>query len=185
VRLLYILRHAKSSWEDETLEDFDRPLGRRGREAAAAMGTYLGVRNIRPALVLCSSARRTCETLERVQETLAATLPVRFERGLYLAEAAALLRRVRRLDDSLASVMLVGHNPGLHHLCLLLAGDGDESLRRQLSLKFPTGSLAVIESDAERWNEVEPTACRLLAFVRARDLAAKPSTPVGATGAVS
>ena len=98
------------------LDDFDRPLNKRGRAAAKAMGRYLTEAGIQPSQVFCSSAKRTRETLERVQEGLGAAVPVRFEKGLYMADAPSLLRRMKRLNDSLASVMLIGHNPGSNAL---------------------------------------------------------------------
>ena len=153
------------------LEDFDRPLNKRGRAAAKAMGRYLTEAGIQPSQVLCSSARRTRETLERLQEALETPVPVRFEKGLYLADAPSLLRRVKRLNDSLASVMLVGHNPGLERFALMLVNEEDEPLHRQLAAKFPTGGLAVLESGVERWAELQPACARLTAFVRARELA--------------
>ncbi|MFO1146366.1 MAG: histidine phosphatase family protein [Rhodospirillales bacterium] len=109
MKTLYLLRHAKSSWKDDTLDDFDRPLNKRGRTAATAMGAFLAEQNIAPPGWLCSSAKRTRETLEPIQEQLATAVPVRFEKGLYMAEAPALLRRLRRLNDSLASVKCCDH----------------------------------------------------------------------------
>jgi phosphohistidine phosphatase len=172
-KTLYLLRHGKSSWKDERIEDFDRPLNKRGRAAAKAMGEHLAKQKITPAQVLCSSAKRTRETLEGVQEALGAALPARFEKGIYMADEATLLRRLRRLNDSLASAMLIGHNPGLEQLALALAAEQDDELRRQLQLKFPTGSLAIIETDVDRWADLKPGCGRLTAFVRPRDAEAE------------
>lgn len=171
MKTLFLLRHAKSSWDDAVLDDFDRPLSKRGRRAAKAMGEYLATLPSPPGQVICSSARRTRETLGHIQEILGNTLPARFEKGIYLADPATLLRRLRRLDDSLTSAMVVGHNPGLERLAVMLTGsDGDSEQRRQLALKFPTGSLAVIQAPVERWHDLEPGCGRLDAFVRPRDL---------------
>jgi phosphohistidine phosphatase len=171
LKTLFLLRHAKSSWKDDRLDDFDRPLNKRGRLAATAIGEYMAGQGISPAQVLCSSAKRTRETLERAQEAIGA-VPVRFERGIYMAEAPALLKRLKRLNDSLASVMLVGHNPGLENLAQGLVKNGDEPLRQELQVKFPTGSLAVIEADVDRWADLQPGCGRLTALVRAKDLVA-------------
>lgn len=170
MKTLYLLRHAKSSWKTEASEDFDRPLSKRGRAAAKAMGAYLARHDIAPAQVLCSSAKRTRETMERVLKAVGAAMPVRFEKGIYMAEETKLLRRLKRLNDSLGSAMLVGHNPGLERLALLLSGEGGDALRSQLQEKFPSGSLAVIETAVERWADLEPGCGRITAFVRARDL---------------
>ncbi|MFO1119363.1 MAG: histidine phosphatase family protein [Rhodospirillales bacterium] len=170
MKTLYLLRHAKSSWKDDTLDDFDRPLNKRGRTAATAMGAFLAEQNIAPSQVLCSSAKRTRETLERIQEQLATAVPVRFEKGLYMAEAPALLRRLRRLNDSLASVMLITHSPGIAHLALLLTDARSEPQRSKLNAKFSTGSLAVIDADVARWADLVPQSGYLRSFTRPRDL---------------
>ncbi|MBL8668700.1 MAG: histidine phosphatase family protein [Rhodospirillales bacterium] len=170
MKTLYLLRHAKSNWRDPTVDDFDRPLNKRGRSAATAMGVYLAEQRIAPSQVLCSSSSRTRETLERVQEQLATPVPVRFEKGLYLAEAPALLRRIKRLNDSLSSVMLIAHSPGLTHLALMLAEDDGQPQRQKLNAKFSTGSLAVIEAEVAHWADLAAQRGRLLTFVRPRDL---------------
>lgn len=171
MKTLYLLRHAKSSWKDEGLDDFDRPLSKRGRANAAAMGAYLAQHGMIPAQIICSSAKRTRETLEHLQEAFGPAVPARFEKGLYLADAPVLLRRLGRLSESLPSVMLVGHNPGLERLALVLAADADDDgLRRQVAAKFPTGSLAVIETDIARWADIAPACGRIVRFVKPREL---------------
>lgn len=172
MRSLYLLRHAKSSWKGPS-DDFDRPLSKRGRTAATAMGRFLAGKQIHPSQVLCSSSRRTRETLARIQEELATPVPARFEKGLYLAESETLLRRVRRLNDSLQSVMLIGHNPGLQQLALIVAQGSEGAHHLQLAAKFPTGSLAVLESEIDRWGEFRVGGAVLTEFVRPRDLPAE------------
>ena len=167
-KTLYLLRHFKSSWKDKKLEDFDRPLGKRGRQAAEAMAGYLARNGIDPAQILCSPSRRTRETLERMGEPFAA-VPTRFEKGIYLADASSLLRRLRRLGD-VASVMIVGHNPGLETLVSVLVGSGEKDLRARLAHKFPTGALAVLTADIEEWRRLEAGSARLVDFVCPRDL---------------
>jgi phosphohistidine phosphatase len=169
MKTLYLLRHAKSSWKNR-LDDFDRPLNKRGRDAAKAIGRFLAEKQIHPSQVLCSSSRRTRETLARIQDETGTPLPARFEKGLYLADAGALLRRVKRLNDSLQSVMLVGHNPGLEQLALALAGGSDDALSREVAAKFPTCGLAVLESEVGRWGDLQPGRATLTQFVRPRDL---------------
>lgn len=170
MKTLYLLRHAKSSWKDASLEDFDRPLNKRGRRAAKALGDHLQRLSISPAQVLCSPSRRTRETLERVQRRLPVALPVRFEQAIYLAEAHTLLGRIHRLSDSLASVMIIGHNPGLEMLARMLTQGGDEAARGKLARKFPTGALATLHADIDSWHDLTPGGAVLDAFVVAADL---------------
>ena len=170
LKTLYLLRHAKSSWKDTTLDDFDRPLNKRGRDAAKKMARYLMQQHIEPGQILCSSAQRTRETLDRMFKVLPTPIPIRFEKGIYMAEAPALLRRLQGLSDSLSSVLVIGHNPGLEQLALLLAGSGDGDTRNQLAEKFPTAGLAVLVANLEHWSDFKPGCARLEVFVRPRDL---------------
>src|SRR4029453_12785732 len=109
VKRLLLLRHAKSSWDEPGLADHNRPLAPRGRRAAESMARHLRDDRISPALVLCSSARRTRETLE----LLGVVEEVRIERALYGASEDELLDRLQRVPETLDSVMLVGHNPAV------------------------------------------------------------------------
>jgi phosphohistidine phosphatase len=152
VRRLYLLRHAKSSWDDPGLADHDRPLAPRGRRAAKAIGRHLRDQGIEPELVLCSSAARARETLER------AGLSGQIEEGLYGAGASALLARLHRVPGEVASVMLIGHNPGMQELAFRLGGLED---------KFPTAALATFECSG--WRELE--RAELVDYVKPRDLA--------------
>ena len=171
VKRLYLLRHAKSSWRDPSLEDFDRALNGRGRRAARTMGEYMRRRGMRPALVLCSAAMRATQTLELVQAALGGDLPAQIDDGLYLAEPGALLSRIQRVDDSLLSVMLIGHNPGIERLAVALSGSGDDEARQRMQAKFPTAALAVLAGDQARWRDLRQGGARLEAFIRPKDLA--------------
>jgi phosphohistidine phosphatase len=163
LKRLLLLRHAKSSWEDEDLPDHDRPLAPRGRKAAKLMATHLRQEGISPSLVLCSSARRTRETLERVGPDG----EVRIERELYGASASELLDRLRRVPDDAESVMLIGHNPAVQELALELAAGGDRLA--DVERKFPTCALATMSLPGT-WGELQPGAAELVGFVRPKDL---------------
>ena len=125
MKTLLLLRHAKSSWADPTVADHDRPLAPRGVRAAHQIESHLRREGIRPALVLCSSAGRAQETLSAVRPALGDSADVRIESDLYGADAATILQRLRSVDPTVASVMIIGHNPGLELLAVDLAGDGD------------------------------------------------------------
>jgi phosphohistidine phosphatase len=134
---LHLLRHAKSD-RDEGVEDHERTLNRRGREAARRVGESLPSALGAIDLVLCSTSLRTRETAALVLAGFAVPPPVRFEDALYLAGRAALLRRLRQLDESAGAVMVIGHNPGLHELALALAASDSLRYRALASGKFPT-----------------------------------------------
>jgi phosphohistidine phosphatase len=167
MKRLYLLRHAKSSWKDTSLPDHDRPLAGRGRRAAKAIARHLREHGIEPELVLCSSARRARETLERIEPALA-TPTVRVEVDLYAASAPALLERLQAVPDTVESVMLIGHNPGLQDLALDLARRSPTV--GELAAKYPTAALATLEFSASNWQALDRDTGELIELVRPRDL---------------
>jgi phosphohistidine phosphatase len=172
-RQLFILRHAKSSWDDPGLDDHERPLAPRGQRAANVIAEHLRARGIEPDLILCSSARRTRETLEGIglrDEVL-------IEDELYSASAGQILERLQRVPDEVASVMVIGHNPAMQVLVLRLAGHGtsaglDGPGLADVKRKFPTGALATLEFEGG-WSELSPGRASLTAFVRPKQLVSR------------
>ena len=137
------------------------------------MGAYLKTKGFRPDVILCSTARRTVETCDLVRPSLG-DMTVVFEEGLYLAEARAILDRVRRLDDGLGSAMVIGHNPGLEQLADGLSAspktEDEERRHRRMREKFSTCALAVIQFPAKTWREIKLGGGMLIDFMRPRDL---------------
>jgi phosphohistidine phosphatase len=175
MKILYLLRHAKSSWGDKSLPDHERPLNERGRKAASAMGRYLRGLHHHPALVLASTALRVGETLELILPELAGDVAVTRDRALYLATPNTLLSRLRATSTNPDSLLILGHNPGLHEFALHLSGEvaseAARAARDRLKGTFPTGALAVIRfSDAQFWREIDYGKGRLEAFTTPRDL---------------
>jgi phosphohistidine phosphatase len=168
MKRVYLLRHAKSSWEDRSLADRDRPLAGRGERAAKAVAGHIEAEGIRPDLVLCSPARRTRETLERIEGAFGDRVEVQFDEALYGASEAELLARLSALPPEVDSVMIVGHNPGLETLALALASAGAE--RPRMEEKYPTAALATIDLPANDWSAIERGSGELVAFLRPRDL---------------
>jgi phosphohistidine phosphatase len=164
---LYLLRHAKSSWDNPSLADHDRPLSSRGRRASELIADYLRREAVAPSLVLCSSSRRTRETLERISAGLEEEIAVQIEEALYAASASGLIAMLHAVDPRVDSVLLIGHNPGIQELALALAGRGVQ--REPLREKFPTAALAILTFHAD-WSELAPDAAELVAFVRPREL---------------
>ena len=154
---LYVLRHAKSSWDDPTLADDARPLSGRGRRNAAALADHFRREGISPELVLCSSALRTRETLAALLGELDADTGIRLANRLYAASAADLLARLREVPGSTRSVLLIAHNPGLESLVARLAGaDAPERL--------PTGAFVALETDDD-WPAIGAGACRIVSVM--------------------
>lgn len=165
---LLVLRHAKSSWNNAYLADFDRPLAPRGRRAAEAMAAHLATVEP-PALVLCSPARRAQDTLDFLRPHLPDSTDIRLEDDLYGASAPFLLARLRQVGGEVPKVLLVGHNPGLEDLVRALGRHGDPELIARVQAKFPTAAAATLAFDGP-WTTLGPGGARLEAFVVPADL---------------
>jgi phosphohistidine phosphatase len=165
---LHLLRHAKSSW-DESAEDHERPLSRRGRDAARRVGESLPAALGALDLVLCSTALRTCETAELVLAGFAARPRILYEDALYLAARAALLRHLRGLDEGAGAVLVIGHNPGLHELALALASPDSPRYRALAAGKFPTTARASFAIDSP-WAKLGQSRHTLTDYVTAKSL---------------
>ncbi len=170
MKTLYLLRHAKSSWSDPAPPDLDRPLNDRGRRAASLMGIYMRREGLVPQLILSSTARRTIETLEIIAAALGGEVPTQKLPTLYLADADGVLKVIRKTPAAIDAVLVIGHNPGLHELARLLAGDGPKSVVSELAAKFPTGALAVFKLAARQWSDLAPRCTHLERFVKPREL---------------
>ena len=168
-RNLYLLRHAKSSWSDDTLDDHDRPLAPRGEKALARLRRYMAGANVAPTLVLCSSARRAVMTWEGVRSVLPEAAVVEIEGRLYAAPGDRLLERLRRVPDDVGGVLLVAHNPGLHTLAVSLVGDGDDALSQELATALPTGALVTLTVPCS-WSDLAPGSATLQDYVVPRQL---------------
>jgi phosphohistidine phosphatase len=160
---LRVLRHAKSSWDHEGLADHERPLNARGEREATRMGKHLRELAEPPELVLCSSALRTRQTLERLHLD---DVPVEFEDELYGAPASALLERLRELHGE-ESVLLIGHNPGVHGLVMVVAGEGEHL--QDVAVGFPTCALATLAFEGT-WAGLGQGTATLTGYVTGKQL---------------
>ena len=151
------MRHAKSSWEDYSQSDMDRPLAPRGKKDAPKMGRYLSEQNLHPDLVLCSPAQRTRETLARLQSTYPASLPVKFDKMIYSAGMGhGLIPLIHNLDTTLSHVMIIGHNPAMQELALALINwtTDSEETHQILQRKFSTGTIVSMTFEGDDWQSV-------------------------------
>jgi phosphohistidine phosphatase len=151
---LYLLRHAKSSWDDPGLADHDRPLAERGLRNAAVLSEHLRDARILPELVLCSTAQRARETLAAVLPAFDGETEILVERGLYGSSAGELLERLRAVPEAVRSAMVIAHNPGLEELASRLAGDAAPE-------RLPTAALVELSSDGT-WAVLGDDPCRVV-----------------------
>ena len=170
MKTLTLLRHAKSSWDSPATGDFDRPLNKRGRRAAHAIGRELKAQGLGFDAIFASPAVRVVETVSDVEEAIGGLVRPVFDRRLYLAPAATLLAVVHEADDGAERLLLVGHHPGLQALALMLTREGGDGLRAELAAKYPTAAVAEIILPIDHWSDVEPGTGTLARFIRPRDL---------------
>jgi phosphohistidine phosphatase len=172
MKSLYLMRHAKSDWQDPKLDDFDRPLNTRGTRAAPKMGTHLHANLDTPDHVLCSTAKRAATTWQLARPAFDVDIPVTWSDELYLATPAELTKAIGALAPDAANiVLLIGHNPGLERLAVALSSpDSDSDALGRLKAKFPTAAVAVFECDISAWTDLRPGRGRLTGFIRPKDL---------------
>ena len=168
MKRLLLLRHAKSSRDNARLQDFDRPLAKRGREAAPEIGRHMRKAGWLPDLVLCSSAKRTQETAELVLAELGGDAKVHFVDALYLAAPEQMVREIHAVDNKVGTLLVVAHNPGTALLANHLAASGDKRALQHLREKYPTAALAVFEIDAHSWSKFD--RAKLIDFVTPKDI---------------
>jgi len=161
MKTLYLLRHGKSSWKDETLPDVERPLNGRGRRASQTVGAFLKREKIIPDLVLSSSAIRARQTTDIVMETAKLRTDLRFDERIYEAGAQRLLEVVRQIEKSKKIVLLVGHNPGMEEFLTVLTGAVDT---------MPTGTLSKVVLSASNWADMGDKGATLEWIVKPKEL---------------
>lgn len=160
MKTLYLLRHAKSSWDNESLSDFERPLNDVGHRTAPLMGKVLADRGYIPSVIVSSPAERAARTAELVKEAAGLNVSIRLDDRIYEASPNSLRTVVSEFDDNHESVILVGHNPGMEGLIRYLTGEMQP---------MPTASLAVIELNIGSWNEVDAESGKLVEVVRPKE----------------
>lgn len=173
MRRLILFRHAKAEAHGIRDDDHDRLLTEEGREAARGMGAWLEAEGIVPDLVVCSTSARTRQTWKEAKAAFDPEPPVIFEELIYEASAETLLEVVRNADGDVQTLMLVGHNPGIEHLTLLLAESAEPDVAERFEKKFPTAGIAVLDFEDTPWAAIEEKQAWLYAFETPKHLGLK------------
>lgn len=160
MKKLLILRHAKSSWADPDLADFDRPLNERGMLAAPFMGSLMSAEGLVPELIVSSPAERAKHTAELAKAGGAMDAEILFEDRIYEASPQTLMQVAREVQSSIGSIMIVGHNPGIEGFIRLLTGAPEA---------MPTSALAEIDLEINDWSEIAPGSGDLIRIIRPKD----------------
>lgn len=160
MKTLFILRHAKSSWDNADLADFDRPLNQRGLEIAPTVGDRIRANKFQIDKIICSPAKRAEQTANLVKEAAGIKSDIQFDDRIYEASPRRLLQIASELDDKNKSAMIVGHNPGLEGLVKMLT---------QRIEAMPTAALAVIDLKIDSWKRIHIDCCGLRTIIRPKD----------------
>ncbi len=171
MKKLYLLRHSKAGQTNKKIiDDHERPLTQKGVESCAEIGDYMAASKMIPEKIFASSSARTTETTMIITECLGGNIDFSLESRLYLASIYDLFSIVTGFDESLDSILLVGHNPGIHQFCMEVAGTGDKQMYRNLRSNFPPAALACFELDVQNWHEVLPQCGHLTQFVTPKNV---------------
>lgn len=171
MKTLGLFRHAKSDWNDARLRDFDRPLNQRGRNGAGLMGLHIRDHGPQWERIIASPAVRVTQTIDLAGDAAGRVPAVKWDRRIYLASSPTLMDVLREVDGDLASILMVGHNPGLEDLIFdLVPDDGTSPLRDQVEDKFPTAAYAVLELEIDSWRDIDDGCARFVHLKRPRDL---------------
>ncbi|MBA2379923.1 MAG: histidine phosphatase family protein [Blastocatellia bacterium] len=160
MKKLFILRHAKSSWDTPDISDFERPLNDRGLSTAPFMGELLAGKGIAPDKIISSPAKRALYTAMLIRESAGLNTEISYDDRVYEASPQTLRQVVSELPEGLGSVMLVGHNPGIEGLIRMLSGE---------THTMPTAAFAELSLNIEHWSEVAPDCGKLLQIIRPKD----------------
>jgi phosphohistidine phosphatase len=160
MKTLFVMRHAKSSWENPDSSDFDRQLNEQGLRTAPQMGETIYKNQFQPAMILSSPAKRARQTAILIKETAQIEGKIEYDERIYEASPLRLLQVIAGLDETVESAMLVGHNPGLEGLIKTLTGEIQA---------MPTAALAVIDLDTNKWSEITAESGKLRTLIRPKD----------------
>ncbi len=167
---LFLFRHAKSSWDQPDLTDHDRPLNDRGINAASLMGTEMAKRALAPELVVCSTSRRTRQTLDLWLAASKIKPDIIFAENLYHASPSVMLDIVKKTTGTYRGLMLLGHNPGMEQFAMQLSADLSSKSAKAMMEKFPTAALAVFDLPNKNWADTEPGTGELISYLMPRQI---------------
>lgn len=161
MKTLFVMRHAKSSWDDAALSDFERPLNERGLEAVPLMGEAIKKNQFQPELIISSPAKRAAQTANLVKDAARINGEIQLDERIYEASPARLLEVVSEQNGKSESILLVGHNPGLEGLIKVLTGELQA---------MPTAALAVVDLNINDWHEINFSSGNLRTLIRPKEL---------------
>ncbi len=162
VKTVLLMRHGKSDWE-EGISDFDRPLAKRGIGDVPLLGRFLLKTKKVPSVIISSPAKRAKETSELLARACRYKSDIRYSDSIYENSSGEIMKLLQKLDDSIESVMVIGHNPAIEEATKKLCFRELKSLEN--GIKFPTGAIVCLGAEIESWSELYPGNCSIYWFV--------------------
>lgn len=155
MKKLFLIRHGKSDWSNILLDDFDRPLNKRGKNDVPLMANILKEKNISPDLILASPAKRTKTTAKIIAKNIAYLQDIQYDENIYEASAKTIVNLIKEVDNQVNTFFLVGHNPSLNIFT---------SQFINFKKNIPTTGIIEIEFNCDNWRNIEECKCRLISF---------------------
>ena len=155
MKKLFLIRHAKSSWSDETLSDFERPLNKRGKKNIPLMASILKEKEVLPDCILSSPALRAKKTAKLLVKGIGLTQPILYDKTLYEADKEEIHKAIVSMDESCNTLFVVGHNPGLNDIAKHYVG---------FEQNIVTCGIVEIVFEVNKWKDITPKAAKLLSF---------------------
>ena len=151
MKTIFLLRHAKSSWDNLNLDDFDRPLSNKGIKASKKIGNYLKTNKFVPDIIYCSTAKRAKQTWELTNRIIKKKKNILYKDNLYMANLSEFMKIIKKTKNKFKNLMIVSHNPGIESLAIELSKNENNKFHQIINIKYPTGALAVIKFNLNDW----------------------------------
>ena len=167
---LYVMRHAKSSWDNLKLTDYDRPLSNKGKKNAKKICEFFVKKQIKFDLVLVSSSKRTKKTLKILQKKLEKPKKIITTKTLYLANENKISLEIKKIKEDFKKVLLINHEPAVTNLVSYLVKNKENNLFKLMKYKFPTAAFAKIVFNLDKWSQINDSTGLLKNFIRPKDI---------------
>ena len=170
MKTIFLLRHAKSNWDNTKLEDFDRPLAIRGIKSCKKIGKFLKKKKLVPDIVYCSTAVRAKQTWNLLNRIVEKKKNIIYEDQLYMANSSIFMNFVKKTDDNFKTLMIVSHNPGIENFAVELIKNKESNFYKDINLKYPTGGIAIINFKLKHWSKINYETGDIYEFIKPREL---------------
>ncbi|MBH71592.1 MAG: phosphohistidine phosphatase [Pelagibacteraceae bacterium] len=170
MKTIFLLRHAKSSWDNLNLDDFDRPLSNKGIKASKKIGNYLKTNKFVPDIIYCSTAKRAKQTWELTNRIIKKKKNILYKDNLYMANLSEFMKIIKKTKNKFKNLMIVSHNPGIESLAIELSKNENNKFHQIINIKYPTGALVVIKFNLNDWGKINYKKGEIYEFIKPKEL---------------